>query len=236
MNSVCKIGGFVYLVFLAGLLSSCTPHLTSTPVVKPAQVPADFPDNDYWRAAANGANILRIDTNHSLVTIIVHRGGMLARLGHDHVVASRDVIGWVDMDAGRADLYVALEKLSVDEASLRAEAKFTTQPSTGAIEGTRHNMLEKVLESARYPFALIHITRSAMDNSLMTVAITLHGTTRLFEVPVQIARTSESFAFKGQLTLKQTDFGLTPFSILGGALQVEDQLDFQFNIIAGVVH
>ena len=233
MNSIFNVVGFVFSVILAGLLSSCTPHIASTPVVEPVQVPAGFSDSKYRRDAANGANILRIDTKHSLVTIIVHRGGMLARLGHDHVVASRDVIGWVDMDTGLADLYVPLEKLSVDEASLRAAAKFITQPSAGAIEGTRQNMLEKVLESAQYPFALIHITRMAMVTSLMAVTITLHGTSRLYEVPVQMTRSTEGYAFNGQLTFNQTEFGLTPFSILGGALLVEDQLDFQFNIIAG---
>jgi hypothetical protein len=233
LNQLHKLTVIVFAVLLAGLLSSCTPHIASTPAVEPTQVPAGFPDNAYRLAAARGANILRIDTRYSLVTIIVHRGGVFARLGHDHVVASHDVIGWIDMDAGQADLYVALEKLSVDEASLRAEAKFTTQPSAGAIEGTRNNMLDKVLESARYPFALIHLTRMGMDSTLLSVAITLHGTTKVFDVPVTITRTSETFSFTGQLSLRQTDFGLVPFSILGGALQVEDQLDFQFNIIAG---
>lgn len=235
MNSNCKVDKLFFLVMLAGLLSSCTPHLSGTTVIEPAKVPADFPDSEYRRAATNGANILLIDTKHSLVTIIVHRGGMLARLGHDHVVASHDVNGWVDMDSGRADLYVPLEKLSVDEASLRAEAKLTTQPSAGAIEGTRNNMLEKVLESVRYPFALIHINRMAIDSSHMAVTITLHGSSRLFEIPVNLTRTAENFTFNGQLSFKQTDFGLTPFSILGGALQVEDQLDFQFNIIASAI-
>ena len=143
MSSIYKVAELVFRVMLAGLLSSCMPHISSTTVIESAQAPADFPDSEYRRAAANGANVLRIDTRHSIVTIIVHRGGMLARLGHDHVVASHDVIGWVDLDSGRADLYVPLEKLSVDEASLRTEAKFTTQPSAGAIEGTRNNMLEK---------------------------------------------------------------------------------------------
>jgi hypothetical protein len=237
LNSIYRLPVYISsILMIAGLLSSCTPHLTSTPVVEPVQVPADFPDNEYQRASANGSKILRIDKKNSIVTIIVHRGGILARLGHDHVVASHDIFGWVDMDAGRADLYIPLAKLSVDEASLRAEAKFTTQPSAGAIEGTRNNMQEKVLESARYPFALIHIKRMAKDSSLLTVAITLHGTIKSFEVPVKVERTAESFTFNGQLSFKQTDFGITPFSILGGALQVEDQLDFQFNLIAGAIH
>lgn len=225
----------LYFLLLAGLLSSCIPHLTSTPVIEPAQVPAGFPDNEYQRSAASGAKVLRIDTHNSLIKIIVHRGGVLARLGHDHVVASHDVAGWVDMDAGRADLYIPHAKLSVDEASLRAEEKFTTQPSAGAIEGTRNNMLEKVLEAAQYPFALVHIERMTTDSSLLSVTITLHGTTKSFEVPVKVERIAESLTFNGQLSFKQTDFGITPFSILGGALQVEDLLDFQFNIMAGAM-
>ena len=63
--------------------------------------------------------------------------------------------------SGRADLYVPLDTLVVDEPALRAEAGFDTQPSAADIAGTRRNMLEKVLEADRYPFALIAVKRSS---------------------------------------------------------------------------
>ena len=51
----------------------------------------------------------------SRIVIEVRRGGTLAQLGHDHVVVSHDVAGYVAPAEGRADLYVRLDRLVVDE-------------------------------------------------------------------------------------------------------------------------
>ena len=108
------------------------------------QPPAEFPQG-YYRQAV-GRRVSR-RSGESLVVIEVRRAGSLARLGHDHVVASHDVNGYVAPQEGRADLYVPLARLAVDEAALRAEAGFDTQPTESDIGGTRANMLEKVLEA-----------------------------------------------------------------------------------------
>jgi len=34
------------------------------------------------------------------------------------------------------------------------------------------------------------------------------------------------------MSLNQTDFGITPLSVLGGAIQVQDKLDLRFHIVA----
>jgi len=218
---------------LAGLVAGCTPHISPPAVLEHLQAPADFPEAYYRHAEVLGTKVLRIDPGRSLVTIVVRRGGALARLGHDHVVASHDVRGYVDMAAGRADLYVPLERLAIDEPALRSEAELTTQPSQEAVEGTRRNMLEKVLESARFPFALIHITRSINDSSKILVTITLHGTMQTFEIPAQAETMPGELKISGIMTFNQTDFGIIPLSILGGALQVQDRLDLRFRILAG---
>lgn len=214
----------------AGLLASCAPRISPPVTEEPLQVPADFPLAYYSQAETAGSKILRIDTNHTRVTILVRRGGVLARLGHEHVVASHHVAGYVDMTAAVADLYVPLQRLAVDEAELRTEEGLTPQLSQEAIEGTRRNMLDKVLESARFPFALVHIRHATGNGSNLSVTITLHGTKKTFEVPAQIEAVAGGIKISGQMTFNQTDFGITPFSILGGAMQVQDQLDLRFLI------
>jgi len=220
-----------FQLIIAGILSACTPHLPPSADLTSPQFPAEFPEPYYRKAEASGSNIQRIDTKKSLVTIIVRRGGTLARLGHDHVVASHDVTGYVDMTAGRADLYVLLDRLVVDESALRTEAGFTTQPSQGAIDGTRQNMLTKVLESDRFPFALISVKRSTTEPLKLSVTITLHGTRQMFEVPAKIESIAGGMRINGELSFNQSDFGITPFSILGGALLVQDHLDLHFRIM-----
>lgn len=220
---------FGLMLVLAGLVAGCAPHISPPAVVEHLQAPADFPEAYYLQAS----KVLHVDPARSLVTIVVRRGGPLARLGHDHVVASHDVRGYVDMAGSRADLYVPLERLAVDEPALRSEAELTTQPSAEAVEGTRRNMLEKVLESARFPFALIHITRSIIDSSKILVTITLRGTMQTFEIPAQTETMPGELKISGIMTFNQTDFGIIPLSILGGALQVQDRLDLRFRIFAG---
>lgn len=221
------------MVVLAGLMAGCAPRISPQATVEYPLAPADFPESYYRQAEALGRKVLRVDPAHSLVAIDVRSSGPLARLGHDHVVASHDLRGYVDMAGGRADIYVQLDRLAVDEPGLRSEAGFTTQPSKEAVEGTRRNMLEKVLETGRFPFALVRVTRGSADQSKLTVTITLHGTMHAFEIPAQIDAFPGGIGISGHMTFNQTDFGIVPFSVLGGALQVQDSLGLRFRILAG---
>jgi hypothetical protein len=218
---------------LVSLMSGCStairPQENSSST---APVPTTFPESYYRQAQALGKKVLQVNPERSLVTIEVRRAGTLARLGHDHVVASHDLSGYVAPDEGRADLSLPLAKLTVDEPSLRAEAGFDTQPAPEAIEGTRNNMLTKVLEVERYPSALIHITRIDPASSTLRVSITLHGLTRTYEVPVEIDMLAAGILVRGGVSFTQSEFGMVPFSVLGGAIQVQDRLDLHFRIEA----
>lgn len=220
------------MAVLAGLVTGCAPRIFTQPAVEHLRAPADFPESHYRQAEALGRKVLRVDPDRSLVVIDVRRGGSLARLGHDHVVASHDVRGYIDIDGGQADLYVPLDRLAVDEPWLRSEAGLTTHPSKETVESTRRNMLEKVLESGRFPFALIRVTRGATDRSKLIVTITLHGAMHAFEIPAQIETLPGGIEISGHMMFNQTDFGIVPFSILGGAIQVQDRLDLRFRIFA----
>ncbi len=226
------------MVVVALLLAACAPQLkeiareTATET-KPAatRAPENFPPSDYAQAAAQGKPVYRIDPARSLVAITVRRGGSLARLGHDHVVASHDVQGYVAPDAGRADLYIPLSELTVDEPALRTQAGLDTQPVASDIAGTRSNMLDKVLDVQHFPFALIHVSGAATGVRL-TVAITLRGVTRQFEVQSQLDSGRGEMNVSGALEFKQSDFGIVPFSILGGAISVQDGMSLRFSIHA----
>ncbi|MBI2306248.1 MAG: YceI family protein [Rhodocyclales bacterium] len=220
---------------LAAALGSCAPGVppeAAAVAIPTIGQPADFPAADYRRAEAAGHRVLRIDPAQSLIAVDVRRDGILARLGHDHVVASHDVHGYVDLDAGRADFYLALAQLVVDEPELRDAAGFSPQPEEAAIAGTRRNMLTRVLDAGRFPFAVIAVRRSEPDATMLQVAITLQGATRHFTVPVQVDTRADGIAVAGTLDFRQTDFGIVPLTALNGALQVADRLDLRFRIVA----
>src|SRR5713226_1023381 len=208
---------------LALMLAGCAPPVRE-PAPAPAAPPAEFPEGDYLEAAARGRPVFRVDSRESLVVIEVRRAGSLARLGHDHVVASHEVGGYIAPDEGRADLYVELGRMAVDEAALRAEAGFDTQPSESDVEGTRANMLVRVLEADKFPFALIRVSGAdaSRPEAAMSVAITLHGVTRALQVPARIDADADLIDVSGRLSFDQTDFGITPYSVLGGAIAVRN--------------
>ena len=220
-------------VFLSTMLAACAPLLRE-PAQAPAAPPADFPEGYYREAAAQGKPVFRVDSRESLVVIEVRRSGSLARLGHDHVVASHEVGGYVAPDEGRADLYVALARLAVDEAALRAGAGFDTQPTESDIQGTRANMLEKVLEAEKFPFALIQVSgaNTMRGDVTLNVEITLHGSTRTLQVPARIEADAGGMSVTGGFSFDQTDFGITPYSLLGGAIAVKNGVELRFRIIA----
>jgi hypothetical protein len=221
----------VTVALFSALLAGCAPLLRGP---APAAPPADFPEGYYREALAHGKRVFRVDSRESLVVLEVRRSGSLARLGHDHVVASREVVGYVAPDEGRADLYVALARLVVDEPALRAEAGFDTQPSESDIEGTRANMLEKVLEAEKFPFALIRVSGASAKRGEVTlnVAITLHGSTRSLQVPAEIDADAEKMSVTGRFSFDQTDFGITPYSLLGGAIAVKNRVELRFRIMS----
>jgi hypothetical protein len=223
-----QISGLIALLFIVSA-SGATGSVAPAPTTGPA-APADFPAAYYDQLAAQGKIILRVDSPHSLVTVEVHRAGLLSGLGHDHVVASRDVAGYVSVGTGVADLYVPLDTLVVDDPVLRTAAGMNTQPSQQDVAGTRRNMLTRTLDAAHFPFALIHITRK--DGSLLMVSITLHRTTRNYSVAAQFEPVPGGISVAGSMTLRQSDFGITPLALLGGALKVRDRLDLRFRILA----
>jgi hypothetical protein len=183
----------------------------------------------------------RVVPADSLLTILVFRGGALAKAGHNHVIASHTLSGtaWVPEDPGRAsfEVHVPVNDFTIDEPALRAlEGKeFAAQVPDSAREGTRKNMLsEPMLDGARYPEVVLSsgTLEPGSEGMLAQVSVPIHGQTRTITVPIRYELNGNELNAQGQLALKQTDLGLTPFSLLGGALRVEDEMTVKFSVVA----
>jgi polyisoprenoid-binding protein YceI len=220
---------------LAAALGACA----TAPVAPPNAAPAAPAMSATAAPAARpppqaAARPLRIDSANSLIAITVRRAGLLAKLGHDHVVASRHIEGQAVAPAngqpGSASFRFRLDELTVDESALRAEAGLSSAPAADAIAGTRNNMLTKVLDAEKYPY--VEVTAVTTQDGPMLAAITLHGVTRRYAVPALLTARADGVNASGTLTLKQTDFGIKPFAVFGGALAVQDELELRFNINA----
>jgi polyisoprenoid-binding protein YceI len=177
----------------------------------------------------------------SMVHILVYRGGPLARLGHNHVISSTDVQGTVDFNPQLSQskflITLPVNTLIVDAAEARAQEgeDFSASVPDDAREGTRRNLLRaEVLDGEHFPTVSLQSTRieGTPTAPLLTLQVTLKGIAREVIVPAQVNFAPNAFTANGEFTLKQTDFGITPFSIGMGALQVKDELKIRFRIDA----
>lgn len=222
--------GSILLLSLPLLLAAC-----GRPPVQPVQpvpqAPAPAASRDSYRApAVPDAAAYAVDPAASLLAVTVRRAGLMARLGHDHVVASRTLAGSVAPGAGRAEVSFRADQMTVDEPQLLRDAGIATQPSPEAVEGTRKNMLGPMLEAQRYPVVTLHAERQPGGG--LRVAVTLHGITRWLALPAAVQVDAAQVIASGTARLKQTDFGIVPFSVGGGLLAVQDELEVRYHIVA----
>lgn len=183
-----------------------------------------------------------VDPGRSIVTLRVYRAGRLAKLGHNHVITSANENGqaWTNGVPASSgfEVRVAVTELVVDDPAARAAAgaDFPGQLSDAAREGTRNNMLRaEVLDGERHPEIVVRAgsLRGTWDQPSVAASVTLTGVTRSIDVPLAIERRADAIVARGAFSVLQSDFGITPFSIGGGAIAVADVVDISFEIHAG---
>jgi polyisoprenoid-binding protein YceI len=229
-------GWFVFLLLISLPASYADNAANVVPVQAMGDSPETFPFEVYQQAERRGGIVYKIDPATSTVVVRVGRAGFLARFGHDHVIASHDVTGYAllpdpagTLSGARADLYLPLASLAVDEAELLKAAELDSEPSTKDIERTRTNML-KSLDAPTYPWLIINVLMISDD--AIFANLDLHGVRRSYRIPVEIEFDNETLEVTGEFTLRQTDHGIKPFRALAGALSISDELAVRFKIIA----
>lgn len=229
------------LCLLVLTLCACAPTPPHAPPRTAPDTPPGFPRALYEREFAGQGQVYRVAAEESRALFRVYRGGRLARLGHNHVVSARHLEGYVfvgnSMSDSRADLFVPLHRLVVDDDADRAAAgdDFSSELSADAIAGTRANMLgERGLHAERFPFIEITavIKDAAPPKARLALTITLHGVTQQLLVPARLEIKDDELRAAGDFEIMQSAFGITPFSALGGALLVQDPVQVSFSVLA----
>jgi hypothetical protein len=223
---------FVFALALA--LSACPaprkPEPTTPPVTQPPAA-VSFP----------GATEHKVLAQESLIRILVFRGGTIANAGHNHVIASRNPSGTVyvhsEVEKSGFQIVMPVGDLIIDDPQLRAEegADFAKALPDSARQGTRKNMLgETLLDAGRYPeITLTSVaTTGTREQMQARTRVDVRGESHEITVPMSVNYEGQRVIATGEFPLKQTDLGLTPFSVMLGALQVQDEMKVKFRIVA----
>lgn len=228
------------LLLLCLGLTGC-PRPVQPPASAPSVPPQPTPTAPAPSAPEEGAAIYQIDPQASVLHIHVFRGGTFSRLGHNHVISSKSVTGrvWMrpQLSASGFELSFPVADLIVDDPSARqaAGSDFPPDVPDADKEGTRKNMLRKeVLDAESFP--KVTVKSAVVDGSLpaakITARITIRDATRDVVVPTNIVVNGNRLSASGEFEILQTDFGMKPFTVALGALQVQDKLRVRFNLVA----
>lgn len=181
-----------------------------------------------------------VDSQASEIRVLVRRAGPLARFGHNHVLVApvTGVIhaGETAQDSGFSLAVEAQEFLIDPPAARMAEGRtFATEVSDAARRGTRRNLLGKsLLDAERHPRVQLQslAMRGPQWNPEVRARLTLRGVERDIQFPAAVVMQDNSLTVIANFTIRQSDFGIEPFSILGGGLSVQDELAIRARVVA----
>jgi polyisoprenoid-binding protein YceI len=221
------------LIVATILIASCSGPAVQPSVSQEAAPARGEPDT-------TNAEAYKVDGAASTLHVLVYRGGAMARLGHNHVLSTQSVTGTVllsrEFQKSHVDLTVPVASFVVDDAKARsAEGEdFAADVPADAREGTRRNLLrEEVLDAEHFPVITMRsiAIAGARASPQITMRVSLKGSARDIVVPVTLKEEGARITATGQFELKQSDFGMKPFSVALGALQVQDQLKIRFSLV-----
>lgn len=234
---VCLVAG--------GLQWSCTALAPPAPLAAGVvqvkqQEPGDL-SAQYAPLGAAGGRVMRLQAEASQIRIHVFRAGRAVNLGHNHVLSVPAFEGffyWPEqgLAASRFDLVFRLDQLVFDEPGHRAALgpAFAAVLSDAAIAATREHMLgPENMQANRYPLVRIHsleITGEA-PKFAARIAVELHGQTREMRIPLTVTGLPQRVNASGSLVLRQTEFGVQPYSVMGGLLAVQDDVVLEFTLV-----
>jgi polyisoprenoid-binding protein YceI len=167
--------------------------------------------------------------------VFVGKTGLFSALAHDHEIGVKSFSGRVVIPEANA-LGGSLE-MEVDAPSLVVLDKKPSEEDKKKIFEAMHN---EVLESSKYQkisfksVSVSDLKQSGNDAYSFVVNgdLSLHGVTKRIAIPVAATITPQQLRATGKYTLKQSDFGIKPYSAAGGTIKVKNEIVINFNIVA----
>jgi hypothetical protein len=185
---------------------------------------------------AHGAGTYEFGPESGRVLIRTGREGLAARAGHDLTLEITDWLAQVTTPAeaggGVAEATVTadlgLGSLAVREGT--GGAKPLTDRDRREIQKQAHKILGDAARAGFTSHQVILSPASSADSPAAGViagTLTMHGVSR----GVRLEVTSQGPGrYRGTTTVKQTDFGITPYSGFFGALKLRDEVTVEFEV------
>lgn len=185
--------------------------------------------------------IYQIDSEQSDIHWRVYKAGAFARFGHNHVIEIVEPEGSIELSESLDESIVLIEfavsDLRIDNPELRSTygEDFASEPTDEDIAGTKNNMLtEGVLNGDVFPVISVNGTNLSGQGPDQHIDLSIEMLGRIVEltVPVNVEASGPELHITAQFRLTHEDLGMEPFSVMMGALQVANEMDFSIDVIA----
>ncbi len=166
-------------------------------------------------------------------------------LGHEHAIEGRIRDGQILLGTkeNAGQIVFDMKSFRADSANARQYIGLSGQTGASTQRQVNANMFGKdVLNVAQFPVATYAIvsalpaqakSRDGHPMYRLNGEFTLHGTTRPLEMNVEVLAENDRTHLRGAFRMKQTDFGITPYSKAFGSIGVADQLTIYGEIYIG---
>jgi polyisoprenoid-binding protein YceI len=156
--------------------------------------------------------------------------GRAARMGHRLTIAMtrwKATVGWSDAEPATAELTVEIDSLEV----LRGEGgiKGLSGPEKALVQS---NAL-KSLDANRYPeirFAAEAIDKTD-DGYRLTGMLQISGKSREHVIDLYTEDLGDSWRMSAESNVRQSDYGLKPYSLLMGSVRVAEDVTVSFTAV-----
>jgi polyisoprenoid-binding protein YceI len=188
-----------------------------------------------------GADDYRISPEASEIVARVFKGGVAAGLAHDHVIRASQLSGEIHLDAKNPErsmvrVEIPVRSLVADEPAVRRKYRVEKELDSEDRAEIQSTMLgEDQLDAAKYPlirFESKEVRAEGRGRFVITGELLVHGHSRTIQVPVEAHTAPGRIEARGSFAIKQTDFGIEPFSVALGGIRNKDEVKISFSIVA----
>jgi polyisoprenoid-binding protein YceI len=158
--------------------------------------------------------------------------GRAAKMGHRLTIAMNSwqaTVQWADGQPVAAELTVDVDSLQVSHGEGRLIAL------SGAEKTLARSHALKSLGASRFPrisFRADDIEQADGDYQLRGT-LEIHGTSRPRVVDLRVEDLGDSWRMSCEADVRQTEFGIKPYSMLMGAMKVVDAVTVAFTAVHG---
>lgn len=172
-------------------------------------------------------DVWRFDESDGQLLVRTGVTGRAAKMGHRLTIAMntwRATVKWTDGEPADVELTVAVDSLQV----VRGEGGVT--PLSGPEKALARSHALKALGADRFPeisFQASDVEKTS-DGYRLAGSLEIHGVMRERVIDLHVDDRGDSWRLSCQADVRQTEFGVKPYSMLMGSMKVVDAVSVSF--------